>query len=266
MPPFDYSEMFRPDDGSQLVDVSLIDADPDQPRKHFDPDDLDALAESISEVGVLLPIIVESIEGRYRIVSGERRWRASIKAGLTSLPVIIVDSVDRDLMQAAENIARSDLSAAEILSLLRKLLAPRPDGTVAKASRVRRALGMPKSTWYRYTAILGSAKAIEVLENGGSLRKAEVAVRNEHGGAEGVGHADEVAQGCKKVPRGTFSGDDGHGEVLEGGGLARVDALMIEIVDLLSKMPLHVKNRFMAELGRQLGCGQPAENSTEFIG
>lgn len=100
-----------------IVEVNLNDlrSNPYQPRRSFDEDKLKELAESIKEFGVLEPIIVKkSIKG-YEIVAGERRCKASRIAGLSTIPAIIKDFSDEDMMQIAllENIQREDLSAIE---------------------------------------------------------------------------------------------------------------------------------------------------------
>ncbi|MBR5140417.1 MAG: ParB/RepB/Spo0J family partition protein, partial [Clostridia bacterium] len=88
----------------------------DQPRKHFDKEALEELANSIAENGLLQPIIVrEYLGGRYQIIAGERRFRASKIAGLSEIPVIIMDKDDRKAAEIAliENIQREDLNPVE---------------------------------------------------------------------------------------------------------------------------------------------------------
>ncbi|MEQ6202933.1 ParB/RepB/Spo0J family partition protein [Sulfitobacter sp. HNIBRBA2951] len=100
----------------QLVPIEQIASNPDQPRKQFVQNDLDDLAASIKEKGVLQPLIVRARgEGRYEIVAGERRWRAAQMAQLHSLPVIVRDFTDIEVLEVAiiENIQRADLNAAE---------------------------------------------------------------------------------------------------------------------------------------------------------
>lgn len=106
-------------EGVQLVARIPLDAiapNPDQPRRTFDHDALDGLAESIRVRGVLQPILVRPVEaGRYEIVAGERRWRASRIAGLAAIPAI-VDGVDADTsfeIAVIENMAREDLNPIE---------------------------------------------------------------------------------------------------------------------------------------------------------
>ncbi len=105
-------------DRNDLIQVKLIDIEPnkEQPRKNFDEKALQELAASISEHGLLQPIIVKPLtNGTYRIIAGERRWRASRMAGLESVPVIIKDFDDKEVMEVAliENLQREDLNPVE---------------------------------------------------------------------------------------------------------------------------------------------------------
>ena len=98
------------------ISLSLIDPKSNQPRKYFDNEALSQLADSIAAHGVLQPIIVREIaSGRYQIIAGERRWRASKLAGKTDIPCIIVDKDDLKAAQIAlvENIQRENLNPLE---------------------------------------------------------------------------------------------------------------------------------------------------------
>ena len=99
-----------------LLKVSLIDPKSDQPRKNFDKESLEELAESISQNGLLQPILVREYgEGRYQISAGERRFRASKLAGLEEIPAIILDRDDRKAAEISliENIQRENLNPIE---------------------------------------------------------------------------------------------------------------------------------------------------------
>ncbi len=98
------------------IRVSLIDPKSDQPRKYFDKESLEQLAESIAENGLLQPILVREYgDGRYQIIAGERRFRASKIAGLSEIPAIILEKDDKKAAQIAliENIQREDLNPLE---------------------------------------------------------------------------------------------------------------------------------------------------------
>lgn len=105
-------------DSSGAVEVNINDIEPnrDQPRKDFDEKALSELADSIAQHGLIQPIVVKpTIDGRYSIIAGERRWRACRLAGLSEVPVIIKDADEQTLMEIAliENLQREDLNAVE---------------------------------------------------------------------------------------------------------------------------------------------------------
>jgi ParB family chromosome partitioning protein len=101
-----------------LVPVETIHPNPDQPRRHFDADDLNDLAGSIRSKGIIQPLVVRAHPvkaGQYEIVAGERRWRASQLAQLHELPVVVREFSDLDVLEIAiiENIQRADLNPIE---------------------------------------------------------------------------------------------------------------------------------------------------------
>ncbi len=99
------------------VEIAQIEPNPNQPRREFDQDALQELAGSIRELGIIQPITLRKMEGgKYQIIAGERRWRASQLAGLTKIPAYIVTVEDQNAMEMAlvENIQREDLNAIEI--------------------------------------------------------------------------------------------------------------------------------------------------------
>jgi len=103
---------------SEMIRITDIEPRRDQPRKNFDREALDALAESIGVHGVLQPIIVRenpALPGLYEIIAGERRWRAAKMAGLSEIPAVILDGDDLKIAQVAliENIQREDLNPIE---------------------------------------------------------------------------------------------------------------------------------------------------------
>lgn len=99
------------------IPVSQIEPNPDQPRREFDETALEELAASIREMGIISPITVRQVnDNHYQIIAGERRWRASQRAGLTTIPAYIRTVEDENVMELAlvENIQREDLNAIEI--------------------------------------------------------------------------------------------------------------------------------------------------------
>lgn len=106
------------------IKLSLIDPNKDQPRKHFDRDSLEELAASIKDHGLLQPILVREYgEGRYQIIAGERRFRASKLAELDDIPAMIIDKDERSLAEISliENIQRENLNPVEEALALRAL-------------------------------------------------------------------------------------------------------------------------------------------------
>ncbi|NCB65879.1 MAG: ParB/RepB/Spo0J family partition protein [Clostridia bacterium] len=119
-------EMINEEIKGSIVELKINDIAPnaDQPRKQFDQDKLQELAASIRENGVIQPIIVCKAEKGYKIVAGERRWRASRMAGLTVIPAIVRDLTNLQVLQHAliENIQRQDLNPLEEALALEKLI------------------------------------------------------------------------------------------------------------------------------------------------
>ena len=111
----------------QMIAIEKIEPNPDQPRREFQPEALEELAASIREKGVIQPLIVRAHPkkpGRYEIVAGERRWRASQLARLHELPVIVREFDDVEVLEVAiiENIQRADLNALEEAQAYRQLM------------------------------------------------------------------------------------------------------------------------------------------------
>ena len=107
----------------KTIPISDIVRDEDQPRKEFSAEALEALASSIKEHGVLQPLVVVKEEGKYKIVAGERRWRASKLAGLKEVPAIVrtLEAQERLEISIIENAQREDLNAIEMATAYAKL-------------------------------------------------------------------------------------------------------------------------------------------------
>jgi ParB family chromosome partitioning protein len=146
--------------------VELIVPNPNQPRRHFDQDALSALAGSLSERGVLQPVLVRPMpDGRYELVAGERRWRAAQAAGLEQIPALVRARDDAAALELAliENMAREDLNPIEEaracealvdeLGLTREQVAKRVGRSRVALSNLLRLLDLPD-------------EAIELLERG----------------------------------------------------------------------------------------------------
>ena len=105
-------------------DIDLIEPNPDQPRTTFTEANLDELTQSIRANGVVQPIVLRRVGDRYQIVAGERRWRASQKAGLRKIPAVVREVSDEKLLELAliENIQRQELNPIEEAAAYRKLI------------------------------------------------------------------------------------------------------------------------------------------------
>ena len=143
-PESDTREESGPRSADTNVPIELIVANPNQPRRRFEQDNLDELAASIKEKGILQPLIVRQIDGgKYEIVAGERRWRAAQKAQLHSIPVLVREFDDVEVLEVAiiENIQRSDLNAVEEAAGYRQLM----DSFGHTQEKLAEALGKSRS-------------------------------------------------------------------------------------------------------------------------
>lgn len=112
----DFSEDSEQSSAYQLLPIYKVEPNPNQPRQDFDQEELQALADSIGEHGIVQPLTVRQLEsGYYQIIAGERRWRAARMANLSEIPVVIVEADDRKAMELAliENLQRQDLNPVE---------------------------------------------------------------------------------------------------------------------------------------------------------
>lgn len=113
-------------EGEIIQSLKLRDVEPNknQPRQRFDTEKIDELAESIKEYGVIQPIIVTKEDSHYKIVAGERRWRAAKKAGISEIPAIVREYTEQTNKEIAliENIQREDLNPIEKASAMQELL------------------------------------------------------------------------------------------------------------------------------------------------
>lgn len=113
------AESSKPQQSDRILPIELISQSANNPRRFFAENEIAELAHSIKEHGVIQPIVVRSLDGengsKYEIIAGERRWRASQKAGLTEVPVIIRNVDDKSALELAiiENVQRADLNAIE---------------------------------------------------------------------------------------------------------------------------------------------------------
>lgn len=152
----------------KTVRISLVEPNSNQPRRQFDDEKLGELADSISEHGVLQPILVRPLEnGGYQIVAGERRWRASRLAGLTEVPVIIKDFDDLKVMQIAliENIQRQDLTPIEEAEAYKNLI----DNYHMTQQEVAKAVGKSRSAIANFLRLLALTDDVRQYVSEGKL-------------------------------------------------------------------------------------------------
>lgn len=182
-----------PKSAQSSIALDQIRANPHQPRKLFDPDALNELAESIKEHGIFQPVILkESIQG-YEIVAGERRCRAATIAGLLEVPAIIVDFSDQQMMEIAllENIQRENLNAIEeamaYQNMMKKLkltqndLAKRLGKSRSYIANILRLLSLPESIQHfvlEGKLSMGHARALITLDDDKAKEIADRAVKD----------------------------------------------------------------------------------------
>ena len=164
------TEGVRPQGSSTIneIPISQIEANPNQPRREFDPEALQELATSIREIGIIQPITLRQIdENRFQIIAGERRWRASQIAGLTAIPAYIRTISDESIMEMAlvENIQREDLNAIEIALAYQHLL--ENDGMTQE--KVSERVGKSRAAIANYLRLLRLPAQIQL-----SLQKKEI--------------------------------------------------------------------------------------------
>ncbi len=210
------TEDVRPQGSSTIneIAIDLIDANPNQPRREFDEQAMQELATSIREIGIIQPITLrQTEEGRFQIIAGERRWRASQIAGLRAIPAYIRTISDEGIMEMAlvENIQREDLNAIEIALAYQHLL----DNDGMTQEKVSERVGKSRAAIANYLRLLrlpaqiqlalqkkeidmGHARALlsldspsmqiklfkEILKNGYSVRKVEEMVQHLNSGQD----------------------------------------------------------------------------------
>jgi ParB family chromosome partitioning protein len=185
----------RVDGNAQNTRRNVIVPSPLQPRKNFKPEELNELVDSIKERGVIQPLIVRLVNGKYELIAGERRWRAAGEAGLDTLPVIVREASNRDVLELAliENLQRADLNPIEEaeayarlikeFSLTQEQVAQQVGkGRVAVANAVR-LLALPEQlrAWLGTNDLtVGHAKALLGLDTADEQLLAAERVRKEN--------------------------------------------------------------------------------------
>lgn len=148
-------EEVRTDGSSAIneIEIDRIEPNPEQPRRTFDAESLEELAASIRELGIVQPLSLRLTDnGRYQIIAGERRWRASKLAGLESVPAYVRTASDSEVTEMAliENIQREDLNAIEVALAFRKLI----DSCHLTQERLSERLGKNRATIANHLRLL----------------------------------------------------------------------------------------------------------------
>ena len=198
------------------IELSKITVNPNQPRHEFDPVALQELADSISEIGIIQPITLRKLsDDEYQIIAGERRFRASQLAGLTSIPAYIRTADDENVMEMAliENIQREDLNSVEIALAYQHLL----EQYGLTQERLSERVGKKRTTIANYLRLLKLPAPVqmglqtkqidmghardpklqvkifeEILEHGYSVRKVEEIVKS-------LSEGESVKSGGRKI-------------------------------------------------------------------
>ena len=141
------------------IPIARIAPNPSQPRKRFEQSELDGLAASIREQGVLQPLVVRARGDGYELIIGERRWRAAQLAGLAELPAVVLDASDRAVVEMAlvENVQRADLNPMELAQAFRALI----DDEGMTQEEVGRRVGLDRSTVANHLRLLELPGAIQ---------------------------------------------------------------------------------------------------------
>jgi ParB family chromosome partitioning protein len=209
-------------EGPKVVAIDAIRANPKQPRKHFADDELQELSDTIGKVGLMQPIVVRPQGDGYEIISGERRWRASQRAGLREVPIVIRDATEREVLTLAmiENLQRVNLNPLEEAEGYQRLA----EEFGYTQEQIAAAVGKDRSTvtnlmrllklaptvqqWVRDGALsMGHARAIaavddkgrqtalakQVIEKGLSVRQLEALLRAQAEEKKDSGPAGRIA-------------------------------------------------------------------------
>lgn len=143
----------KPEAAVNEIAVELIDTNPYQPRTHFDQESLEELAASIRQIGIIQPITVRKSEGnRYQLITGERRLRASVIAGMKTIPAYIRTADDQSMLELAlvENVQREDLDPIEVAISYQRLI----DECQVTQESVGERVGKKRSTVANYLRLL----------------------------------------------------------------------------------------------------------------
>jgi len=189
-----FSEPVQEEENSALpgelrtVSILNVDPNPHQPRRTFDPEKLQELADSIAEHGVLQPPVVVQRGDRYHLVAGERRWRAARLANLKEIPVRVMDLSDREMAEISliENLQRDDLNPMEEAAGIRALM---QDFSLTQEEAAKR-LGKSRSAVANSIRLLNLPQAVQTHVREGRLSAGHARV------LAGIGDEKRVMELC----------------------------------------------------------------------
>jgi ParB family transcriptional regulator, chromosome partitioning protein len=220
----------RSPEGLKSLPLAHIEPHPEQPRRHFSDEALDELARSISRRGVIQPVVVRPLpNGRFQLVAGERRWRASQRARLHEIPAIVRDLSEEDTLTLAlvENIQREDLNPVEEAQAYKRLadlkdctqaeIAKMVDKSRSHVANLMRLLSLPASVLEMVATnrlsmghartLIGSEDAeqlaAEIIDRNLSVRDTEKLVRQ-----RGQGGSDSAAERSRSIAAGGVSSNN----------------------------------------------------------
>jgi ParB family chromosome partitioning protein len=229
--------------GVTEIPVELVKANPDQPRRHFDEAELEELAQSIREKGVLQPILVRPavFAGEYQIVAGERRWRAAQRAGVRSIPALVRSLSDEEVLEIAivENVQRTDLSALEEAEGYRTLI----DKFGRTQAQVADTVGKSRVHVTNALRLLQLPASVQAMVRGGQLTPGHVrpligVADAERLAEEIVGRGLSVRQ-TENLARG--GGASGYAPPRRGGKDADTIALETDLAEVLG-LPVEIRD------------------------
>ncbi|MEL6891640.1 MAG: ParB/RepB/Spo0J family partition protein, partial [Actinomycetota bacterium] len=265
---------------AQLIDVTTASVvpNPNQPREHFDEEALVELAASIAEMGVLQPILVREIDDdQYELIAGERRWRATQRAGLATIPAIVRQTTDLSSVEQAlvENLHRQDLTPLEEAAAYQQLLedfeltheqlSERVGRSRSAITNTIRLLGLPPAVQSLLAdgqlsagharALLGTPDrarqeelAKQAAEEGWSVRAVEQAIK---GPTDAGANGDDDPADASSAAGGA---DGDRSDQIDGAGLTPATTLrppgLLELEELLAE---HLQTRVAVKLGAKRG-------------
>jgi ParB family chromosome partitioning protein len=157
-----------PESETRSLPVAVIRPNPEQPRKRFDDESMQSLADSLKRRGLIQPIVVRKMGGnRYQIIAGERRWRAAQKAGLREVPVIVRRAGEDEALEVSliENIQREDLNAIDTASAYLRLM----EDHGYSQEQVAAAVGRNRSTVANTLRLLTLPESVQAMVAEGAL-------------------------------------------------------------------------------------------------